>query len=297
MNIPDILDSNKKIIDMINSKNNFVIVRLGLGAETFMTCDYLKTGKILSTYLRRGLNLNGIYSKNRQIDKIENFCKKYNNAIKNANVLASLPDKSQSNSAFQTFLAIQSLFVNNYKLPRIDFLALEPFYICQENKIPWTKHLLGKKVLIINPFVDSFQKQIDNKFQIFKDPDKKIFHDNQEFIFYKSYQTIAGNHIHNDWVETFNIMCKDIKELDFDIALLGCGGYGLPLCDFIKTELKKSAIYIGGGIQLLFGVMGSRWEHDEMWKKIIKENNTRFIRPSKSEICPNYKIIEGGCYW
>ena len=27
--------------------------------------------------------------------------------------------------------------------------------------------------------------------------------------------------------------------LDFDIALLGCGGYGLPLCNYIKKSLKK----------------------------------------------------------
>ena len=297
MNIPSLLDSNKKIVDLINSNNNFVIARLGVGVETFMTCDYLKTGKILPTYLRRGVNLNGIYSKTCQIDKLEKFCSKYNNAIKNADILACLPDKSQSNPAFQTFLAIQSLFVSNYKLSQIYTRALEPFYVCQEEEIPWTHHLLGKKVLIINPFVDSFQKQLSNKFQIFKDPAKKIFHDSQEFIFYKSYQTIAGNHIHNDWVETFNIMCNDIKEIDFDIALLGCGGYGLPLCNFIKMELNKSAIYIGGGIQLLFGVMGKRWEHTDMWQKIIHENGTQFIHPSASEICQNFKTIEDGCYW
>ena len=53
-------------------------------------------------------------------------------------------------------------------------------------------------------------------------------------------------------------MCEDIKYINFDIALLGCGGYGLPLCHFIKTKLNKSAIYIGGGLQLLFGVFGGR---------------------------------------
>ena len=30
---------------------------------------------------------------------------------------------------------------------------------------------------------------------------------------------------------------SELKDLNFDIALLGCGGYGLPLCDFIKTKL------------------------------------------------------------
>ena len=137
--------------------------------------------------------------------------------------------------------------------------------------------------------------QLKHGFQIFKD--KKVFLEDQKFIFYKSYQTIAGNYIHNDWYETFVLMCKDIKEIDFDIALLGCGGYGLPLCNFIKTKLNKSAIYIGGGLQLLFGVMGKRWENIPMWKKIISENNCKFIRPSEDEICMNSNTIEGGCYW
>ena len=32
-------------------------------------------------------------------------------------------------------------------------------------KKPWTHYLIGKKVLIINPFVDSFKKQLQNNFQ------------------------------------------------------------------------------------------------------------------------------------
>ena len=99
---------------------------------------------------------------------------------------------------------------------------LEPFYCCQEDIKPWSHYLLGKKVLIINPFTESMKKQLDNGFQIYKE--KTIFQDQQEFIFYKSYVTSGGNHLHSSWLETFIIMCKDIKKLDFDIALLGCGG-------------------------------------------------------------------------
>lgn len=93
------------------------------------------------------------------------------------------------------------------------------------------------------------------------------------------------------------IMCRDIEKLDFDIAILGCGGYGLPLCNFVKTKLGKSAIYIGSGLQLLFGVMGKRWENIEMWKNIIQDNETSFIKPSNDEICQNMSSIESGCYW
>ena len=32
---------------------------------------------------------------------------------------------------------------------------------------------------------------------------------------------------------------------------------------FIKEDLHKSALYIGGVLQLLFGVMGRQWENDD----------------------------------
>ena len=92
-------------------------------------------------------------------------------------------------------------------------------------------------------------------------------------------------------------MCRDISELDFDIALVGCGGYGLPICNYILKNLKKSAIYVGGGLQLLFGIMGKRWETSPYWKEIIKVHNPSFIRPSGDEILKNHEFIEQGCYW
>ena len=181
-------------------------------------------------------------------------------------------------------------------IPSIHTRSLEPFYMCSENIIPWSHYLKEKKVLIISPFVDSIKKQNENGFQIFSDG-RKLFLDEQEFVYYKAFNTSAGNHIHNSWVETFDIMCNDISKLDFDIALLGCGGYGLPLCEYIKEKLGRSAIYIGGGLQIMFGVMGNRWENTEYWKNIIQEHNPIFIRPSGDEILKNCDKVEKACYW
>lgn len=296
MNILDLSKSNDEIIKLIEKNEPFSISRLGMGRETKVFYQVDSTNTIDNCYLNSNPNLFyncGIYCKDEKnyANKIKLFITISINAIKNSDLLASF-DTHQCN-----MINIQDAFSNKYNLKQIFSRTLEPFYQLQENIKPWTHYLLGKKVLIINSFVDSFKKQLDNNFQIFKDPNKKIFLDGQEFIFYKSFQTIAGNHIHNDWFETFKIMCNDISKLDFDIALLGCGGYGLPLCNFIKNNLKKSAIYVGGGLQLLFGVIGQRWENRDIWKKIIEENDTKFINPSGDEICNNYKNIEDGCYW
>ena len=283
--------SNDILINFIIRKKPFIVMRFGIGPETLLSYRYYQQGlKSLISYKDMNTILTncGIYCINNEQNNFSVYFDNVNKCIKNSDVLASFGGQLET---------IEDRYSKDYDIMRLDFKVLEPFYILDEDIQPWTHSLVDKKVLIIHPFVDSFQKQLKNNFHIFEDESKKIFLDSQEFVFYKAYQTHAFNHLHQNWLETFEIMCNDIKEIDFDIALLGCGGYGLPLCNYIKTELNKSAIYIGGGLQLLFGVMGSRWENFDYWKKVISENNTQFIKPSGNEIIQNKNIIEKGCYW
>jgi hypothetical protein len=91
-------------------------------------------------------------------------------------------------------------------------------------------------------------------------------------------------------------MKNDIKKIDFDIALIGCGAYGMPLAAFIKKELNKQAIHMGGCLQLLFGIKGKRWETDSFkWDKILY--NDAWVRPTDDLKPSNYKKVEDGCYW
>jgi len=285
-------ESNKYIIDLINKNEPFFISRLG--GEITNSYNYVIEKKL---FYSPSLNRNaGIYHKT--VLDIEKYYQLYYSSVMISNAISvfiTLPDIKK----------YEEYFMNNIGKPGLIYQVLEPFYIILENEKPWSHYLLGKKVLVVSPFVDSFQKQISNNFKMFKNKDKDnkdnnendIFLPNQEFVFYKSFNTLAGNHVHRNWIETFNIMCQDIEKLEFDIALVSCGGYGLPLCNFIKTNMKKSAIYVGGGLQLLFGVIGKRWLSNQTILKIIKENNTQFIRPSDDEIVKNVGIVEGGCYW
>lgn len=279
--------SNQQIIDCIKSNKAFIISRFGL--ETLLCFDYLHNKPINYKNLNQTMRACGIYSKFSEQKVFEEYFQEVINTIQNSDKLACF----QGTESW--LYSIQKESIDKFNLIEIHSRSLEPFYIVQQNEIPWSHYLIGKKVLVINPFVKSFQKQMNNNFQIFKD--KPIFLQNQHFIYYQSFQTHGDNHIHNDWKETFSIMCKDIEKLDFDIALLGCGAYGLPLCNFIKSKLNKSAIYVGGGLQLLFGVMGERWMKRDDWKKIIEENNTKFIRPSGDELLEKRHTVENSCYW
>jgi hypothetical protein len=280
-------DSNQYIIDLINTNKSFTITRCS--SESYPSYLYsIKKQFFIPGYIS---NNAGIYSNDNQ--DIAIFYINHINSIIESNGLAIYLERPDTTE-------IENFFISNNEklnLKFIHFKVLEPFYCILENITPWTHHLLGKKILVISPFVDSFQKQLTNGFSMFKDTNNSIFLPNQEFVFYKCFNTVAGNHLHSNWIETINIMCNDISKLDFDIALISCGGYALLLGSFIKNKMNKSAIYIGGGLQLFFGVAGKRWDTNETIQSIIKENGCNYIRPSNDEIPTNCQNVEGGCYW
>lgn len=153
----------------------------------------------------------------------------------------------------------------------------------------WFIKLNNKRILIISPFVDYMKKQWDSE-NIFKCHN---YHDatnvDIKLSFIKMPYALAYNKPHNNWIETYSYIIGQINE-DFDIALVSAGGYGMLFCNYIYTELKKSAIYIGGPLQCFFGIKGKRYDefniYNEYWISIDEKNKP-----------VNYKFVEDGCYW
>ncbi len=88
------------------------------------------------------------------------------------------------------------------------------------------------------------------------------------------------------------IICVS-KYISFDIAIIGCGAYGLPLAAYVK-KIGKKTIHIGGATQLLFGIKGNRWETDGVSSKFM---NDFWVNPLPSEYPENFLNVEQGCYW
>ena len=177
-------------------------------------------------------------------------------------------------------------------IPKINALSLEPYYFDRHNS--WMGALKGKKILIIHPFVKTFKRQQENLKNIF--PDRSWFED-CELQFIQPPLTLAGNHQNKDWQEHYIEFTENLKKQikpDFDIALVAAGGYGMLIADYIFTELKKSVMYIGGALQLFFGVIGKRWFDN---KEIMKMVNDNWIRPDKDDKPQNFTNVERGCYW
>ncbi len=159
---------------------------------------------------------------------------------------------------------------------------------------PWTKELEGKKVLVVHPFTESIKKQYDKRKLLFEN--KNVLPDFKELILIKAIQSVAGNKPDNfdTWFEALDYMEKEISSKDFDVAIIGCGAYGMELAAYIK-RMGKVAIHLAGWTQMLFGIYGSRWLNDQpQYAKFINEY---WIRPSDNEKPKNANRVENGCYW
>jgi glutamate racemase len=102
-----------------------------------------------------------------------------------------------------------------------------------------------------------------------------------------------NNGPHQNYFETLDAIFDEIREKDFDIAILGCGAYGHTLCHRIDSEMGKDAMYLGGAIQTLFGILNTRDKN----KGDIKTNEFWITEIPEEYKPPNYKTIENGCYW
>lgn len=158
---------------------------------------------------------------------------------------------------------------------------------------PFTAALKGKNVLVIHPFIETIQKQyLEKRTELFENPNI-LPEFNLKCL--KSVQTAAGE---NDdrfktWFEALDYMYDEAMKTDFDIALIGCGAYGFPLASKIKNA-GKTAVHMGGVLQILFGIKGKRWDRDGTGAKLYNEH---WVHASKNETPQNAKKVEDSCYW
>ncbi len=163
---------------------------------------------------------------------------------------------------------------------------LEPYF---SNK-PWSKYLENKKVLVIHPFSQSIEKQYLKREILFKN--KNVL-PKFDLISYPAIQSIGGNKEYNSWIEALDKMKNDISKIDFDVAIIGAGAYGLPLASYVKN-LGKKAIHLGGATQILFGIYGQRWAIHPDFQNIINEH---WIKPNPNEKPKSAEKVENACYW
>ena len=171
-----------------------------------------------------------------------------------------------------------------HKVNVCDLAMLEPYF----SPNPWTSALEGKKVLVIHPFSALIRDQYKKRNVLFKDKNILPFF---ELKTLKTPITYPGGELKfENWFEVLDNLTNCALEIDFEIAIIGCGAYGMPLAARLKKAGKKS-IHLGGALQILFGIKGRRWDEIQEFRKMY---NKFWIYPSEEKV---FKNVEDGCYW
>jgi hypothetical protein len=166
--------------------------------------------------------------------------------------------------------------------------ALEPF----RQDRPWSAALAGRSVLVVHPFAASIEAQYQRHGSaLFRDP--RVLPEFRLQVLRPPLTHAPRTEGFSSWNAALSSLEDQVLSSDFEVALIGCGAYGLPLAARIRRE-GRQAIQLGGALQLLFGVQGRRWDRDAQIQSL---KNPDWIRPSAIETPQTATSIEGGCYW
>lgn len=290
-------EGNLKLKELIEKGEPFAAARYG-GTETKTIADVLytqaggKLGGVSDKTLDRIMKLSGFFPADKKL--LNKFTDLYMECSPKLDMLGVW------NILLQSYLADEKAV--NATLAELNMF--EPYYFAK----PWTQALKGKKVLVVHPFAGTIEKQYEKRKAIFSNWSELIKYTTGEvadesievmpeftLTTVKAVQTLAGekDDRFGDWFEALNYMYEECMKQDFDIALIGCGAYGLPLAVKLK-EAGKQAVHVGGALQLFFGIKGSRWDNHD---RISKLYNDAWVRPGDEDKIKASGVVEGSCYW
>ena len=178
-------------------------------------------------------------------------------------------------------------------LKTVFLLDIEPYY----HNNPWSKVLQGKKVLVVHPFEQSIYNQYKKRELLFKD--KNVLPE-FELEVINTFHTFSGinQDQFQDWFEVLEHIKGQMDSADYDVAIIGCGPYGFHLAAHAKRN-GKQGIHMGGATQLLFGIIGKRWEEPDyknFAEDFFNENWSRPL-PSESPEAQVKKSLDKETYW
>jgi hypothetical protein len=155
---------------------------------------------------------------------------------------------------------------------------------------PWSAALEGRNVLVVHPFARTIESQYAKREKLFANP--KILPRFASLQTLAAVQSIAGNPVpFVNWFDALDHMREQVGKLQFDVAIIGAGAYGLPLAAHVK-RMGRQAVHMGGVTQMLFGIRGNRWEN---WYPDLF--NEHWVRPAESEKPAGAQRVEKACYW
>ena len=260
------------LVNKFNSKEYFSAIRVGGGDYNISVLRDQKSLEILQKF-------SGYYDLDNKQENIDRFASLHDKVLSRGHLVfiageRLLVQEYHKGGNFED--AFFDLLTKNHR-SACDFSVLEGF----ENFWEWFSLLEGRTVLVLNSFEDSIRQQFVHRQKIFAHLNVRYPEFHLKFI--KTPITFNSSEFscpfpHRNFFETAEVLCDQVRDCEFDIALLGAGAYTTPLTDTLQ-DMKKSHLQLGGMLQMYFGVYGGRYD-TPFFRKFMNED---WIRPLDSD--------------
>jgi hypothetical protein len=236
------------------------------GIRTFLRRrNALRAGRIPPPYSARAENAllfsAGVFPQNEQV--FDRFSEVYLEAAAKCDALAWW-DVATQGEILRTYCARATL---------VQMTSLEPYFTAP----PWSRKLRGKRVLVVSPFAATVQRQYAKRRALWRDTE--VLPEFELKTIRAPLSAGIAPSENADWFETLDKITQKMDEADYEVALIGAGAFSLPLAVHAKSR-GKVGVHLGGPLQILFGIIGARWENRPDFKPFFNEN---WCRPSAEE--------------
>lgn len=158
---------------------------------------------------------------------------------------------------------------------------------------PWTSKLKGKRVVVVSPFAKTIQRQYRRRVEVWAAKPEVLPEFELRVIQCPHAAGLVRQTKYPDWFAGLENLKRAMGSQLFDVAIIGAGAWSLPLAIHAKS-LGACGIHLGGPTQILFGIMGHRWDNHSI---IQRYRNKAWTRPSEEERPERFKSHENGSYW
>ena len=277
--MPSDAQANKLIAEKLDRGVPFSLLRPGNGEYSFVQqYDEFRMFRT-KRYTRQRMYL--VLRKDESL--ISKWCEQFEKDLHEADIVA----------VFALDAVGEQYLLKSYANPDAKFILLSQieshFY---DSRHSWVRHLEGKKVLIISPFVEQIKKQYNRRSLVWG---KNEFLPQMEMRYLKSVWYIDENDNGGfaSWFDALQYLMDQLEKIDFDVALIGCGPFSTFLASHCK-RMGKVGIQYGGALQMLFGIKGARWDNNSFYNKFF---NKYWVRASKDNAPKNANLLDDTCYW
>ncbi len=242
-------------------------------------------------HIERVRNLNGFFDVKDEIDVYANYLEAMHDAYLQTkcftyggkNVLDAV-DGGEKRHPFFEYLSTVS---QGKTLITYSFIeSVEPFVRSMHS---WAK---GKKILVVSPFARSVTRQWERRDDLltrvrFPDFQLSTYQTPITYSTLRNFRERPPTARTDNWNQEASLIIEEVLEMDFDIALISCASYSMPLGAAISNSNRK-AIYLGGALNPMFNILGARYK---LFLESGLVNPETTIHPLESE---NFRDMTAG---